>query len=91
MGHWGSGSCFSDRKGGLSLDYTTTRTSKKVNIKAPNKPKISNCEAEKGKVSFAFLTCVSGRLTERVTRCVKCWTVFIQLQTYGAQVSTWYL
>ena len=40
MGHWGSGSCFSDGEGGLSLDYTTTRASKKVNIKAPNKAKI---------------------------------------------------
>lgn len=40
MGHWGSGSCFPDGEGGLSLDYTTTRAYKEVNIKAPNKAKI---------------------------------------------------
>ena len=40
MGHWASGSCYSDGEGGLSLDYTATRASKKLNIKAPNKAKI---------------------------------------------------
>ena len=37
LGQW---ILFFDREGGLSLDYTTTRASKKVNIKAPNKAKI---------------------------------------------------
>ena len=53
MGHWASGSCYSDGEGGLSLDYTATRASKKVNIKAHNIAQVT-VKQRKGKCRLRF-------------------------------------